>query len=443
MNTVLQAQNVEDQIDSILEVYEVFDANGLNAKDYQTLKKGTGFYWFKTVNKIVILDEETKNIIYPTDLENYTYEPGTLFSLSGEIAKDTDYVTEVGSDNKITKAIIENGNELFDLMDNIKNDKTKYSDSVTIQVANDIDLYGVSGLNFDAESKDIIIEGSSTARKVPTISGITNYKNDFISPDSGGIEWKYSYGLIPTVKNHNVTIRNVNFNALETVADPSKGLGVGLLIGQVYANSSVTIDNVNITNSTISGAQFIGGFIGRVIGLYAPNDTDTVKVEITNSSISDSTVSAFWGQNAGLIGSIVELGKYSESEKTDPNKAIQRIKDNVILTNTTLNNVSLPITGVETKEVEFTPNMIVSHCESTYHVKKSTKIVAGLADYGDHYQLLPTAKLFNINPTFKHDASKAEIENYNIDNKQVGLNCALFPIDQFEDLDNILITKLV
>lgn len=70
MNTVLQAQNVEDQIDSILEVYEVFDANGLNAKDYQTLKKGTGFYWFKTVNKIVILDEETKNIIYPTDLEN-------------------------------------------------------------------------------------------------------------------------------------------------------------------------------------------------------------------------------------------------------------------------------------------------------------------------------------------------------------------------------------
>jgi len=82
MNTVLQAQNVEDQIDSILEVYEVFDANGLNAKDYQTLKKGTGFYWFKTVNKIVILDEETKNIIYPTDLENYTYEPGTLFSLS-------------------------------------------------------------------------------------------------------------------------------------------------------------------------------------------------------------------------------------------------------------------------------------------------------------------------------------------------------------------------
>ena len=442
MNTILQAEGVSGEIDSILDVYRVFDENGLKAKDYSTLMKGTGFYWHKTKNIIVILDENDKQIIYPEHVKNEEFGAGTLYSLNGTIDKDEEYVVEKTPNDKITKAIITNGNEFYDLVDKINNEPTKYEDEVTIKINNDIDLYGVSGLSFDGEKKDIVIEGNSSTRAVPTISGITSYKNDFISPDTDGVMWKYSYGLIPTVKNHNVTIKNINFNGLEFIGEYGKSLGIGLLIGQVYANSCVTIENVNIYNSKVSGTQFVGGFIGRVIGLNAANDTDTVKVSIKNSSINSSVVEATFGQNAGVIGGVVELGKFSLAEKEDPKLAMERIKNNLIIENVNVNNVTLPVTDVQSVEIEFKPEYTVSHAGSVYNLNNTKNIKGGIYDYGTSYGFFSTAKLFNINPTFKHDAYSSLIENYKHNGREIKFNCALFPINDYSELDNINITKL-
>ena len=69
MNTVLAIEKVDTDDLTIDKVLEALEEAGFKAENYRPLTDGTAFYWVKKVNKIILVDEQTKEVLYPTDIE--------------------------------------------------------------------------------------------------------------------------------------------------------------------------------------------------------------------------------------------------------------------------------------------------------------------------------------------------------------------------------------
>ena len=73
MNTILAMEEVEKEL-SIADVHLALNRAGMSSQSYRPLTDGTSFYWITKLNRVVLVDEETKNIIYPENMsEMITY----------------------------------------------------------------------------------------------------------------------------------------------------------------------------------------------------------------------------------------------------------------------------------------------------------------------------------------------------------------------------------
>lgn len=217
----------------------------------------------------------------PLDTEEYSEVP-----VASETFEETSYPEHFNpAENAIN---IGSAAELIAWTETIRFDGKEYYD-VIINFTADIDLTGYVWIPIDGTYLDTVtFEGNGH-----TISNMTIQGNDTIPPDETH-GFVYGIGFIRNAEYdlvfQNLTFDNVNITAWER--------HVGVIIGNVYSNATVTFSNVHVTNTVINGwkeydnqdvstgghalAFRIGGFIGGVFaGEYSFVDCAVVNAQIS------------------------------------------------------------------------------------------------------------------------------------------------------------------
>ena len=283
INTAL-AGEVVDKPENIAEVIALMAENGYDVEDYKPLTKDTYFYWVKSKNAIVIADNND-TVLYPVQYEGLEYAMGDWYTLTGEIEEDNsweDNVTAAG------EATVSSGEQLVSLMKEVSEGKADEVKSVTLSGA--IDVKG-STMNFGKVTSDLTISGSNDA----VIYGLRSDQNNVFG--SGEYEKKgYYYGIIPNVaSNANVTVKDIIIDGMIVEDSANENTGtMGFIAGNVSGN--LTIDNVTVINSTISGGTRIGALVGHIQG---------GSVTIKNSTIKDNTIKGN-SNIAVLVGTVMK-----------------------------------------------------------------------------------------------------------------------------------------
>lgn len=161
---------------------------------------------------------------------------------------------------------------LMDILDNATGNLT-----TTVTLANDIDMNGKDGLT------------------APYLNGYNGAKN--ITIDGGGHTIK---GLVkPLIKktwsNLTLTIKNLTIDASaiqgDDVDDNTENEGVGAVIGNISANPSITLENVHVKNTSVTGGHWTGGIYGYAAGFSEPNNGPVfTEITVTGCSIEGCTV---------------------------------------------------------------------------------------------------------------------------------------------------------
>ena len=282
MNMFLAASDIADGVDSILDVYDVFDESGFTVEDYSPLYKGRTFFYDAQYKQILYVDAETGKVVFPEEHEGETKGTHNWFTLSMEIetiAVEAD--TTVAGTQKYSVAsagqyayVVETLNKGFPSNTN-----------VVIELTADVDMMGatVAIANVPANSSFTLNGNNKTLKNITA--------NTFTTTGDRAEDANRKYiaaGLIGEAEGDvsitNLTLENVN------VKDSDAG-NVALVVGYL-ANKAHTISNITIKNSTVIGHRSVGAIVGM---LY----DDTAFADITLENVSVQTVA---GRSGLLFG---------------------------------------------------------------------------------------------------------------------------------------------
>ena len=282
MNKILLVEDILDDVDSILDVHEVFEKNGLSTENYTALASGYNFYYDKNENKILYVNKDGK-VEYPQEEVEKDHKDCEWFSLNLSIDKES-VTPDAGGIYSVKTA------EEFAYVMEKAGETT--NTNTTIVLEKDIDLKGgfvtsanVS-TNFTLRSDD-----PSTPR---TIKNITSNKAFFDGVNSFGAETKYcNAGLFAKVaETAHVTIENINFENINVKGNDVST--ISLLFGQV--NGDVTINNVTISNSSVTGGRNVGAVAGNFY------QTKNKACKISGLTLNNVEVNVQHGRSGLIIG---------------------------------------------------------------------------------------------------------------------------------------------
>lgn len=176
------------------------------------------------------------------------------------------------------------------------------SESIYIDIKNNIDMIGETWTPINpASHSKIVINGNNH-----TISNLT------ITPDN------QHAGLFGSIwVNDSIVIKDLTLdkaNIRSDIKDEAADKAVGGFFGKVEATDYVVLDNCHITNSTIIGGHWTGGFIGYAAGYNDINNGAVYMVNaITKCSIADSIVTCkgsaggFYGHATGNLWTLDKI----------------------------------------------------------------------------------------------------------------------------------------
>ena len=98
-------------------------------------------------------------------------------------------------------------------------------------------------------------------------------------------------------------LRNIIFDTCSVTNTNSR---TGLLIGMCNGNMTLTLDNIKVFNSTVSGTDYVGGVIGRI----GSQGTEHYTI---NNIYADVTITSTAGNAGGLIGGITSFAQNADS----------------------------------------------------------------------------------------------------------------------------------
>ena len=313
MNKVLQIENILDDVDSILDVHEVFEENGLSTKNYTALAKDHRFYFDASHKKILYRNEKTKAIEYPSEEVEKDHSSCELFSLNMEVDKEKPDVYNVSETGIITT--VSTVEEYSYVIEQFKKDNSK---DLHIKLSGDIDMKGakiaIEGSNGDSE---IIIE-SATSTPV-TIKNIANnvsaYHTDNKDYATGGL---VSFlGIHSGNTPCSLIVRNIIIE--KATVKQTNVSGVGIVVGATYGGK-VTLDNVTVKDSHVVGNRNTGALVG-----YSNSEVTLAN----NISILNTNVSVTGGRSGLVIGC---NGNVHNEELTAGEYLKPYYKDNLNLT---------------------------------------------------------------------------------------------------------------
>ena len=303
MNTFLAMANVTDGVDSILDVYDLFESSGYSVESYKPLYAGRSYYYDKQANQIVYVDDATGKILYPTERKDQLQGEHDWMSLSltmPELVKPNNY-----SDNS-TEVTVSTPKEYAWVVNEYNNGKIK--GELTIKLSEDLDFKGAMCVFHNVTTKLTIC--SATDGTQVTIKNVTS---NFLldggkAHNAEGVNADYySGGIIAKCENGaDVTIRNVAFENINVKA-PTVGQG-GIVIGCLDGSPKAVFDNVTLKNCSVIGHRDVGALVG---GMQSGAPTLTLKNNITLDNVKVKTAGGRSGLVVGKVwsGSNCDKGK--------------------------------------------------------------------------------------------------------------------------------------
>ena len=303
MNTFLAAEGATGDVNSILDVYDIFADSGYNVDSYSPLYSGRHFYYDKQYNQILYVETKTNKVLFPEERKNEDIvtlrdtKSHDLFSLSMEVPgeKAPSGYTKPDNNGKITATIKDAKEYAFIIKEYNKNASAQ---ELELTINGTIDMMGAQCLIEKAKG-NITIQAATEANGKAVIKNATS--NTFVTTSSDNLDkLPASYNssaLIGDAAGFNVTITGITFENLHVKAVSASGCA--LLVGNATAPSNaadrgktVTIKNVTIKNSSVIGHRNVGAFVGQA---------SNVKF-VGNVSLENVDVKTVGGRSALLVG---------------------------------------------------------------------------------------------------------------------------------------------
>ena len=313
MNTFLAMANVTDGVDSILDVYDLFESSGYSVESYKPLYAGRSYYYDKQANQIVYVDDATGKILYPTERKDQLQGDHDWMSLSLTMPKleSLSNTENYKEENGKTTATVSKPEQYAWVVEEYNNGKIK--GELEIKLTKDLDFKGAMCV-FHNVTKKLTICSATEGQKV-TIKNVTSnvlLDNGEVHNAEGVKADYYSGGIIAklTGNSANVEFKNITFENIN-VKTPTAG-GVGLLVGQMSSNCSATMENVTVKNSTVIGHRDVGALVGAMQG----QDTLTLKGVITLDNVKVKTTG---GRSGLIVGKVIASDKAKVTVETGCN----------------------------------------------------------------------------------------------------------------------------
>ncbi len=287
MNVFLAQAEALGEVDSILDVYEVFEESDYVVENYQPLYKGRYFYYDKQQKQVLYVDENNK-VLFPSNLEGTTQGTNDWFSLSMEIK--TEAVSDTNGVYTITKAeqyayVVEQLNKAM-------------PSEIIIDIQGDLDFKGAQvTIEKIAAEKSLTINGNGH-----TIKNITSNTPMLMSNDNAAKQYSnyYCAGLVADVSG-DLTINKVKFENINVKSINCSG--VALLVGGTLNSvdqGSFIFNDVSIKNSSVIGNRNVGALIGYInSSANGAVSADNVKLENVNVFTVVGSSGLLYGAPAG------------------------------------------------------------------------------------------------------------------------------------------------
>lgn len=298
MNTFLATAKYTDGVNSILDVYDVFEGSGFKVENYSPLYKGRHYYYDIGYNQILYVDDGG-TVLYPEEHKGEQKGSRNWCSLSMETITKKQPTGENYKEDENAKTItakVSTPEEYAYVVDKYNNYvKNGKSSSLTLTLTNDLDFMGANCAIKEAKGTITIKGDGSNPVTIKNITSNVELETDAIRNAQGIKAGYYSGGLISkctgTVNIENVVIENIN------VKTPTAGQ-VGVVIGVAQgASAKVTFRNVTIKNCSVIGHRDVGTLVGG-----AQNGA-TVTLE-GNVNIENVKVKTTGGRSALVIGKL-------------------------------------------------------------------------------------------------------------------------------------------
>ena len=285
MNKALAMNDALEGTDNILDVFEALEEAGMSAKNYKPLAKDMYFFYDAELKKVLYVDK-TMKVVAPEEHKDLTNTGRTWLSLTQTIETkapaDTDYTDGV---------TVKSGAEMLYIIDEIEAGRITNA-AITIP-AEGIDMMGAS-FGITEVKTDITIsgEGDTPAVIKNATSVDTGFYGDGVTPGHDGQYFVSLFGSL--VNGKKLTIENVVFENVHVKNTHTSG--VGILVSNIEQNSTLTLKNVTIKNSSVVGHRNTGAIAG-----YINTTCDAIVVEGT-LALENVDVKTVGGRSGLLIG---------------------------------------------------------------------------------------------------------------------------------------------
>ena len=293
MNLFLTTADITEDVDSILDVYEVFEESGFDVEDYTALRDDRTFFYDVQLKQIVYVDKNLK-VVFPEDLKGTTKPEGhDWLSLSMSVAfTDNNMPADHEFDNgEKLKATVQNAQAYAFVIEEYNNAKAGTALDLTIDGT--IDLLGTN-IAITKTKGPVTIKGTSNA----TLKNITS--NKFASTsnnNSSQIDANYVSAAIVGDACHKVTIENVTFENINIKA-PDAGNVAFFCGGLKESGGCLAVKNVTIKNSTVIGGRSVAALVGATQGGAGQSAAVTVEGNLTLDNVKVYTTQ---GRSALLV----------------------------------------------------------------------------------------------------------------------------------------------
>ena len=296
MNVYLAQAEATEGVNSILDVYEIFDESDYVVENYQPLYKGRYFFYDKQKNQILYVDEGGQ-VLFPADSKGDLQGTNDWFSLSTEIKLEELNSSSIKDETDTITYIVSKAEEYVWVVEQLNKGFNK---NVIIQISNNLDFKGAQVTIKEVPyGKSLTIDGGNK-----TIKNITS--NEPMSISNANDDEKYNEyavaGLIAEAYG-DVTISKLTLDNVNV-----KQINAGNVAILVAVNGSTTnqdaktlkIEDVTINNSSVIGNRNVGA----VLGLYDYNcENSTLSISnVKLNNVEVKTVVGFSGLLVGYVG---------------------------------------------------------------------------------------------------------------------------------------------
>ena len=311
MNTFLAAEGATGDVNSILDVYDIFADSGYNVDSYSPLYSGRHFYYDKQYNQILYVETKSGKVLFPeerkndtvTSLQNNNHD---LFSLSMEAPKGVEPADFSGENTETLSASVSTPEEYAFMIAEYNKGKSK---NLTLTLKSNIDMMGTRCLIENATGTITIKSSGNETFTIKNVTSNVELDSEIVHNAQGTEADYYAGGIVAKASNGSVIeIENVVFENIN-VKVPTAG-GVGVIVGQLL-NSKATLINVTLKNCSVIGHRDVGALIGSV-----QNSTNGVTLEGT-IALENVKVKTTGGRSGLLVGKMVGTGSCIKAESAN------------------------------------------------------------------------------------------------------------------------------